>query len=480
MNLFRKNKDETITGLDMLRDMIVPAFVLNAERRVILWNPALERLSGIAGASVMGTQDHWRGFYTAARPCLADLLFENATPEAAKLYTTRLPACGNTKARSGETWCTMPGIGAKRYLALDASPIFDGQGRLQAVIETVRDLTLEKEAQAALDAEKVEQTRQFDLVTRTLGTALEHLSRGGLSHRIETVLPDGIDRLRTDFNAASETLEQALLAIIESSNASRSDSTEIAAATDELSRRTEQQAAALEETAAAIAVITRSLQLGAGATAHAKQMVVAASGEASRSAEIVRRAVGAMTAIKASSDEISQIIGTIDQIAFQTNLLALNAGVEAARAGESGRGFAVVASEVRALAQRSAEAAKDIKRLIASSGDHVASGVALVGETGEALGRIAADVTRLNETVTAIAGSVEEQATSIAEVNTTIVQMDQMTQRNATMVEETTAATRSLVEKNDELAVLLDRFDLGGTAAKSLAVIGKQRFRATG
>jgi methyl-accepting chemotaxis protein len=178
----------------------------------------------------------------------------------------------------------------------------------------------------------------------------------------------------------------------------------------------------------------------------------------------VGNAVAAMSEIEKSSGQISQIIGVIDEIAFQTNLLALNAGVEAARAGEAGRGFAVVASEVRALAQRSADAAKEIKALISASTTQVASGVELVGETGRVLGRILVQVTEINGIVAEIAASAAEQSTGLAEVNTAVNQMDQLTQQNAAMVEQSTAASHSLAHEADALATLIGRFQVGGAA----------------
>ncbi|MGH6955246.1 MAG: methyl-accepting chemotaxis protein, partial [Caulobacteraceae bacterium] len=241
----------------------------------------------------------------------------------------------------------------------------------------------------------------------------------------------------------------------------RSGSGEISQAADNLSKRTEQQAASLEETAAALDEITATVRKTAEGANHAREIVSTARADAEQSGEVVRRAVGAMSAIEQSAQQISQIIGVIDEIAFQTNLLALNAGVEAARAGDAGKGFAVVASEVRALAQRSADAAKEIKALISASTQQVGQGVDLVGQTGQSLERIVGQVAEITGVVSEIAASAQEQATGLQEVNTAVNQMDQVTQQNAAMVEQSTAASHSLSQEAGELARLVGRFKVG-------------------
>jgi methyl-accepting chemotaxis protein len=246
----------------------------------------------------------------------------------------------------------------------------------------------------------------------------------------------------------------------------RAGAAEINTASDDLARRAERTAASLEESAAALDEITAAVRKSAEGANAARDAVMAAKAGAEASAKVVDDTVEAMVTIEGSSRQISTIIGVIDEIAFQTNLLALNAGVEAARAGDAGRGFAVVATEVRALAQRSADAAKEIKTLISSSGRQVEAGVKLVGETGKALGRIVAQVNQLNALVTDIAASAQEQATALAEVNTAVNQMDQVTQQNAAMVEQSTAASHSLAGEAAELARLVGQFNLGeGTTA---------------
>jgi methyl-accepting chemotaxis protein len=249
--------------------------------------------------------------------------------------------------------------------------------------------------------------------------------------------------------------------VIRASDAIQSGVGEIAAASDDLSRRTEQQAASLEETAAALDEITATVRRSAEGARSGAAAASTAKIQAAESGEVMREAVGAMGDIEQSSSQITQIIGVIDEIAFQTNLLALNAGVEAARAGDAGKGFAVVASEVRALAQRSAEAAKEIKGLIVASSGQVERGVKLVGETGQALQGIVEKVSEIDGLINEMARSAQEQAEGLSQVNTAINQMDQVTQQNAAMVEESTAAAASLSHEATQLGQLTSRFRIG-------------------
>jgi methyl-accepting chemotaxis protein len=270
-----------------------------------------------------------------------------------------------------------------------------------------------------------------------------------------------------DFNKAHKNLSSALGRVNVSTDAITAGSGEISQAAEDLSKRTEQQAASLEETAAALDEITATVKKTAEGARHARDVVTRATEDAQSSGKVVQDAVGAMAAIEKSAKEIKQIISVIDEIAFQTNLLALNAGVEAARAGDAGKGFAVVASEVRALAQRSAEAAKEIQTLISSSSDQVESGVKLVAGAGQALQRISAQVSEINGIVGGIAASAAEQATALGEVNTAVNQMDQVTQQNAAMVEETAAASANLANEAATLAALVGQFDLGTERTES-------------
>ncbi|MCW1401672.1 HAMP domain-containing methyl-accepting chemotaxis protein [Novosphingobium sp. MW5] len=298
-------------------------------------------------------------------------------------------------------------------------------------------------------------------VVDALSSGLGELAAGNLTHRIETPLAPEYEALRDSFNNTIAELRTLIQRINGSAQSVATGAGEIRAASDDLALRNEQQAASLEETAAAMNQVTGIVNGTAKGAGDVQRSINEAHREASEGGDVVIRAVDAMAAIEKSSEEISQIINVIDGIAFQTNLLALNAGVEAARAGDAGKGFAVVANEVRALAQRSADAAKDIKELITASTEQVAGGVKLVGETGDLLSKIVGRVGEINTMVAEIAASTEHQATSLQQVNSAVSEMDRMTQQNAAMVEESTAAARSLADEASELTRVVSQFRTG-------------------
>ena len=355
----------------------------------------------------------------------------------------------------------------------------DEIGHISKAVDAFRDAVAARQAelQAADQREALEAERQRGEALRReveeaqaavvgdLATGLGRLAGGDLSIRLTHPFPSDYEKLRLDFNAAAGALADALAGVSTVATAIRSGSDEISIAADDLARRTEHQAASLEQTAATLDQITTNVKKTAAGATQARGYVTTAADDAEAGARIVQDAVNAMDRIRASSDRIGQIIGVIDEIAFQTNLLALNAGVEAARAGETGRGFAVVASEVRALAQRSAGAAKEIKTLIDASSGEVAEGVDLVGRTGEALHRLAGHVHQINTVVADIAASAQEQSAGLHEINSVVNQMDQVTQQNAAMVEETTAASHSLSREAEQLGAMMQRFRLGEAAA---------------
>ncbi|MGL3608347.1 methyl-accepting chemotaxis protein [Rhizobium sp. G187] len=302
-------------------------------------------------------------------------------------------------------------------------------------------------------------------VVSTLGNGLAQLSGGNLTYRIEDDFPGEYAALKRDFNSAVASLEQAIASVNGSVVNISAGTSEISESAADLSRRTEQQAASLEETAAALNELTEQVNSSADNAKTAATTVSLAVKDAEKSGEVVQKAVTSMHGIEQSSQEISRIISVIDEIAFQTNLLALNAGVEAARAGEAGKGFAVVAQEVRELAQRSANAAKEIKTLINTSAAQVKDGVELVGEAGLTLEKISLQVMQINGLIRQISGSASEQAVGLKEINQAVNQMDQVTQQNAAMVEETTAASMTLRNESDTLKNLVARFQVSGSQA---------------
>jgi methyl-accepting chemotaxis protein len=335
--------------------------------------------------------------------------------------------------------------------------------RLEALEITARAQQDTERARAA--AEREQSAQQLAAVVTSLGRGLAKLSGGDLVFRLNVPFAEEFEKLRSDFNAAMEKLQATMRAIASNTSGVRSGAAEITEASDDLARRTEQTAASLEQTAAALDQITAKLRITAENANHARMTVAEAKTDAEQSGQVVQATVTAMGGIEEFSRQIGDIVGVIDEIAFQTNLLALNAGIEAARAGDAGRGFAVVATEVRALAQRSADAAKEIKALISASGQQVDSGVRLVGETGKALQRIVVQVEQLNLLVCDIAASAQEQAAGLNQVNGAVNQMDQATQQNAAMVEQSTAASHSLAGEAKALAGLVGQFNTGSAIA---------------
>jgi methyl-accepting chemotaxis protein len=338
--------------------------------------------------------------------------------------------------------------------------------------------TREERQRAANDAEREKAELSQGIVVSEIGSGLTQLARGDLTCRIASDFPAEYATLRADFNLALEQLQDSMSKVAGAVDGIQGGAGEISHAADDLARRTEQQAASLEQTAAALDEITATVRKTADGANHAQKAVTAAREHAGHSGEVVENAVAAMREIEKSSSQISTIIGVIDEIAFQTNLLALNAGVEAARAGDAGKGFAVVAQEVRALAQRSAEAAKEIKGLIGTSSGHVASGVRLVGETGQVLGLITEQVVSISTAVREIAASAQEQATALAEVNSAVNQMDQTTQQNAAMVEQSTAASHSLAHEAEQLARLISRFQIASANTEKARIAQPSRSAA--
>lgn len=331
-------------------------------------------------------------------------------------------------------------------------------------------LTMEEEAETARNAREAERQKnesergearnQIDSAMHALAHGLTQLSHGDLDFSIDTPFADHLDSLREDFNKSVAGLHRTLFAIRGTSGLISDNGRQMAESVNALAKRTEQQAAALEEAAGAVEQISAAVSTSSNRADATLELVHKAKQGADDSAAVVQNAISAMWRIKDSSDRISQIISVIDAIAFQTNLLALNAGVEAARAGEAGKGFAVVAQEVRELAQRSAQAAKEIGQLISDSVREVATGSEYVGSAGDALTQISQEIVEIFSHVGLIASSSREQATSLKSINSSVNEIDRMTQQNATMVEEANAATHQLAEKTHELTNLIGCFQL--------------------
>ncbi len=380
-----------------------------------------------------------------------------------------------SKLASGTTDLEVPGNGRK-----------DEVGEMASAVEVFRQaalakIELEREANAQRDMTDEERRRRADAerlkaeemaqATAGLGEGLKHLASGDLTFLLSKPFAAEFEVLRADFNAAVGQLSETLRAVSDATSGIDTGSREVSASAEDLSKRTEQQAASLEETAAALDQITVNVANSSKRADEARKVAVLANEGAAQSGKVVANAVDAMQKIEQSSNEISNIIGVIDEIAFQTNLLALNAGVEAARAGEAGKGFAVVAQEVRELAQRSAKAAKEIKDLIRNSSVEVQSGVKLVSDTGAALKTIEGYIVSVNQHMESIATSAREQSVGLAEVNIAVNQMDQVTQQNAAMVEETSAAGATLANESGKLRELISQFQLGGALRRTASVM---------
>ncbi|MGV1825004.1 HAMP domain-containing methyl-accepting chemotaxis protein [Agrobacterium vitis] len=354
----------------------------------------------------------------------------------------------------------------------------DEIGAMAAALQVFKDGILRNralEAEAAANREKAESEKlrlqqdaeaaaqkKLQEATAGLASGLKRLAAGDLGFELKEPFAPEFEALRLDLNAAVAQLGSTIATVATSANAISDGSREVSQSADDLSKRTEQQAASLEETAAALDQITVNVSNSSRRVEEARGVAKEANSSAVHSGQVVSEAINAMQRIEQSSNQISNIITVIDEIAFQTNLLALNAGVEAARAGEAGRGFAVVATEVRELAQRSAKAAREIKELINKSTQEVENGVRQVQETGDVLKAIEHHVTTINGLMDAIATSSREQSVGLSEVNTAVNQMDQVTQQNAAMVEETSAASANLAQESVRLQQLVSRFIVPG------------------
>ena len=349
----------------------------------------------------------------------------------------------------------------------------DEVGGIGRALESIKDSIARRTREEAEQRMEIQQR-----MVSGLAQGLTALRDGRLNCRIDQAFPEEYEGLRHDFNQTIESLAALIAQVVQGSGNVRTGASEIASAAADLSGRTESQAAALEESAAAVRQITDSLRESAHTASEASSVAGEARRDASASGEMMGRAVSAMEEIAKSSGRMGEIVSLIEGIAFQTNLLALNAGVEAARAGDAGKGFAVVASEVRALAQRSAEAASEITGIIKSSEREVGDGVQVIGQTQEALDQIVRHTARLSDMIGTIAEATSQQSAAISQVNTVVGDMDRITQQNAALVEESTAASQNLANAAGTLSQLVERFDLGDSRGRAPAQAASRRLAA--
>lgn len=465
---------ETIRDLTKLHDaqqftarlidsMAMPAFALDPAGKVLLWNKACEDLTGLQAAKVLDTNDHWRGFYETKRPCLADLALANGASNVTSLYAVDRSGGGAGRALFAENWCQLPN-GKRVYLAIDATPVRDEKGQLVAVVETLRDITLQKKAEAELVAEKEAEAVRLNSILTSLGGGLKRLATGDLTVHLNEPLFADADVLRDDFNRSVKELWRTMDAIVQSSGRIATEVGALTNSVHRLAQRTEQQAASIEQSSAAVSELSAGLNITANSATRTKDTITAATNSSRSGAEVIAKTTRAMKDVRESSQQITAIISVVDEIAFQTNLLALNAGVEAARAGDAGRGFAVVAAEVRALAQRTVEAAKEIKHLISHSSAAVGNGFTLVSSTSESIDGIMRNVTQIDGGIADIAMRAVEQSSTLKQVNIALSTIESATQQNAVMAEEASAACVELDTEIQLLTEMLGQFNLGDAA----------------
>ncbi len=384
------------------------------------------------------------------------------------------------KLAGGDFNVVLPGLDRKDEIGAMANAVEKfkvlavEKGRHEAE-ELVRRQQAEADLQAKSAQERAkiadEQARAFD----ALGDGLGRLSEGDLTYRLDDSFPAAYREVRDNFNTAIDRLYETIRSIAESAGEVANAAVEISTSTTDLSQRTEEQAASLERTSASMEEISSTVKNNADSARHANQVTAGTRACADRGGDVVAQAVKAMSRIEESSTKISDIIGVIDEIARQTNLLALNAAVEAARAGDAGRGFAVVASEVRNLAQRSSEAAKDIKSLIVNSTTQVQDGVDLVNRAGQSLEEIVQSIKQVASIVSEIASASAEQSTGIDHVNAALTQMDEVTQQNAALVEENAATAKVLEQQSHAMNEQVAFFKLGNQAARANPAVAVAR-----
>ena len=450
---------QTRTWRAMFGALAVPAFALDREGRVVAWNGACERLTGLKAHQMMGGKEPWRGLYREARPCLADIVLQGGN--VGSLYAAQGQSDEGGGLRA-ENWCDLP-TGGRRYLLIDAVPVRDASGEIVAVVETLQDVTddkiMEQALRAAQNEAEIAVRREREEVTASIGGAVARLAQGDLSCRL-VGLPDAYDRLAEDFNAALAAFGELVAEVRGCAHAIAAAASEVSDAAGNLSERTARQAATLEESATSVQALIEVISEAANASSLTKDNIQDADREAERSRVVVSGTIASMKEIEESSRRIGIVVEVIDEIAFQTNLLALNAGVEAARAGEAGRGFAVVASEVRALAQRSASAASEVKALMVESDEAVEDGSRQMSQTASAFEAIKSHISRIDSAIFDVAARSVSQISTIKELNFAILQVDQETRQNAAMAERAGSACRLMLDQCEALGERVGAFRL--------------------
>jgi methyl-accepting chemotaxis protein len=449
-NARRKVREDRRDLAEFIFNLSPDAYFISENSKIVDCNPAFETLMGVPREKLLGVQPS--SLSPERQPD------GRASRDAIKDFSSQFAL--NKPVRFEWVHQNLDGV----PLPVLVTVIIAERGGRRGTIcfwQDMREVVRLRDAEQRRQQEAAAATQGQRTVVEQLAERLKRLAACDLSAALRTEFPGEYEAVRRDFNAALETLGETMRRIAQNAEAVRAEAAGVTAASDNIARRTEHQAATLEQTAAAVAQLTEAVARSAERAKSAQGAVRTAKAETDISGRVLEETLGAMAELEASSRQIGTILSVINDIAFQTNLLALNAGVEAARAGDAGRGFAVVATEVRALAQRSADAAKEIKMLIGASTRQVDEGVKLVGQTGEALTRIVAQVNELTGLVRDIASTAEDQAAGLREVNTAVKQMDQVTQQNAAMVEEATAACHNLAGEADDLARLVARFELG-------------------
>jgi len=368
---------------------------------------------------------------------------------------------GHLKDKSGATrydvtYRLMTKLGGYRWFRATGGCRYSADGRTIRACGSLSDVHDQK----VMSLSAAQSAAEDKTTTAALATGLKALANGDLSYRITETFPVKYQALKVSFNESTESLARALRSFREASTEVTRGAGEIESGNQNLSQRTEQQASSLEETAASMDQMTTTVRQNASSADQANQLALAARGQADAGVTVLATAIKAMGEINESSKKIGDIIGVVEEIAFQTNLLALNAAVEAARAGDQGRGFAVVAGEVRGLAGRSAVAAKEIKSLIRDSLHRVEEGSSLVSASGQTLEGIVTSVKQVGDIIAELASGSREQLSGIEQVNRAVSQLDQMTQQNAALVEEASAASKSMAERAQAMSDMLERYQL--------------------